>query len=1382
MSTPIKRLPRTYGRPKDAVVEEPMPSFQPSEAWSLESTTHRTGGLHLAQKSPRKPNVSRQSPDPDVADGQQSDVEVDDASNSYQFGWRAKLKEMDEEEPADGDDSAVLDAEDASHAAPHRSSRHSPEIVPDNDVPRTVPNSPSLQQSPPMVQDVFGGSLSTLTASSATSEAFDAFESHSPPASPPILTHRRVKQRAIVHTSDEDSEDDTKRSPVVIHPITTPKSRPSSTPPTSDDDEMPARIASNSRSKGKRKASTSRAQVPALQFNDESGVNHRKRPSETLPAHAKSKLKAPTKKEKLETIRDRGRIAGGQKAAVQRADVSNRNNLSNFFQMVQGASLVRTSSDLDPISSFSSSPGPHRTTSTTVEFVEAPPTPAPFPQANEATNTTQLRALDAESDDENLPDVGDILKVVKKDKSHAEKQKELMAMKLLLAAKTRPTVSVHDDDDDELEITGPDELKAKDIIAERGSGSKPRPSEGRKRQMMLGGISVAQQRSKQKATPPKPLALGSSMWSQAELLKEMAQRVAQTNADITNQKEQEWVKRGGKEVEVVGDADNISTLRSAALKEYAEKGRMNAEAREARMQVDLEDDDDDAEDEDWYETRGSAGPRRQEDSDADVEDANATMVNEDEDEDGDEENQAPVQLKTRAPRRTRAVLDSDNENEENAAPLGKSAPLILRESIFGRDEDLVSPTELAGAAIHRGSISSMDERTEDEGDKENSTHLMYDKSEDKENKAVPRHPFGARPPLARQGSLFGLEGRMERGLSMSPGEQEPMSDGGDDQNENDAGGDRRRPLQNLLADEDPFLAEPGPSAGVDFTARLQQASPLSGQLLDTPQSTLQGSFEASGAPLQPGFSELFESGTEEQRPKRALRFSASFSEKSDVGLFALRQTAGSLGLTQDVDLQPAFEVGDHLKRQADAIFEKEQEYLWEAANRKTDKKQDLYVNDHGFLTQTRPDVEDPEIYRPSSPSQAASFSGTQRSGLLDPQSSLRRPLRTLSLTESVELDAPEPSPLRRLTKRTRTPSPRSNRSSPSPSPAMRTKDAFEMLRRDKLGIRAPRPKKPLEKSEYVAEEAQESDDDEMLGLGKRDDGEEEDGEDMDQTLVTLVDDQEIDEETLAAARVLEKYQEQTHEDDLAIEKLHQGVVQGELRKKRRNRGLLDDSDEEDEEDEMRKKKIRRSLREPKIDRDDINDLANDQRTEPFYQVYRADLEPGDDLEFAHLQETQPETTEDAEMGSDDENAREILTRKELTEKLREVARREQVEPEMNVDDVSWVDGDDSDGEGQTKINTISLQRGRSARNAGESGEHERMHQWAKTEGRSRNVGALRASGRTAVTGQKAKAKTGGGSLRTGVQPTGKPAEARKGLKMQPSFLAGVASDRSGRFV
>jgi mediator of replication checkpoint protein 1 len=54
-----------------------------------------------------------------------------------------------------------------------------------------------------------------------------------------------------------------------------------------------------------------------------------------------------------------------------------------------------------------------------------------------------------------------------------------------------------------------------------------------------------------------------------------------------------------------------------------------------------------------------------------------------------------------------------------------------------------------------------------------------------------------------------------------------------------------------------------------------------------------------------------------------------------------------LSLTLDVGLQPALEVDENRLRQADAIFEKEQAYLVEAANRKPKTKPELYVNDHG---------------------------------------------------------------------------------------------------------------------------------------------------------------------------------------------------------------------------------------------------------------------------------------------------------------------------------------------------------------------------------------------------------------------------------------------------
>ncbi|KAJ7667686.1 hypothetical protein DFH06DRAFT_225551 [Mycena polygramma] len=1397
MSVPIKRPPRTYGKPRDAVLDESTASLQPSgSAWSSTLAAAITAPPPLAGNLPQNTTVSRQSPALDVADDQGMDSEVDDASGGFQFSWRAKMKAMDEELSADEVDSAVPAAADASFPARHPSDTHSPTIVPNSDSSRTAPNSPSLQHSLPVDQDVFGGSLSTLTASSVASDAFNAHESHSPPASPPpIANRRRAKRRAVVHTSDEDSEEDARgtvrRSPMVPHPITTPKSRSSSTPPTSDD-ELPARIAlTTSRSKGKGKLPVSRTQVPALQFNDEHVAEHKKRPSETLPTE--SKLKAPTKKDKQETVRDRGRIAVAQRAGVQRAEVSGRFNLQNFFQSVQTTNLTRTATFDDPISSFSSSPGEHRTAAVSIEPVDPVSTQL---SETSAQPDIELRALD-QSDDENLPDVGDLLAGVKQEKTKAERQRELMAKKQALVA-NQSTVYANDSEDDDLEITRQPETNGRSIV-ERGSASKHKPSEGRKRQLALGGVTLAQQRAKQTVTPSTPLPLNTGTRTQNQLSKDLAKLVAQSNAEATKKKEDEWVKRGGQAITLGGDGEASAALRNEALKAIAEKGRKTAEAREARMQVDFEDDDSNASDADWSEQIESANPDIQEDSNGEEEDADITMVNEDEDdedEDEDEENQVPGQVKARGPRRARAVIDSDSENEENTAPLAKSASVILRDSILRQedgDENEVSPIEFE-AAIHRGSVSSLDERTEDEGDKENSTHLMYDRSEDKENKVIPRHSFGPRPELGRQGSLFGLEEGMRRGLSMSPGDHEPMSDGGEDENDENDAGDRRRPLQNLLV-EDPFLAEPGPSQ-IDFAARLKQASPLS-QSIDSPESTLRPSFDAApigakgfsqfsddestsgfkGAPLQPGFSDLFESGTEQQPVKRALGLSASFSEKSQAGLFALRQKHQALGLTQD--LQPAFEAGDHLKRQADAIFEKEQGFLWEAANKKSDtQKDELYVNDHGFLTQTRPDVGDPEVYKPSSPSQARSFFGTQKSGLLDPQSSLRRPLRTLSLTESVEFDELDRSPLRRLAKRTRTPSPKSTRSSPSPSRAVRAKNAFDLLRRDTLRM-APRPKKPLDKSEFVAEEAQESDDDEMLGFGKRDDGEEEDGEDMDRTLETLVDDKEMDEDMVAADRVLEKFQEHAHEDDLANEKLQQAVVQGELRKKRRNRGLgLDDSDDEDSEDENRARKIRRGMQEAKIT-GDVTKLAQDPQTLPFYQVFRGDLDDGDDPELAYLRQTQPEAGQEAEMESGDESEPEVITQKELFERMREVARQDSVEPAMDVDDLSWMEDGDSDGETRTKVVT----RQREVRNnlvGGADRERERMNQWAKTEGRSRNAGTARASGRNAITGQMGRAKTGGGSLRTG--PSGAKPEARRPVQGRPSVLATVASDRSTRFV
>lgn len=84
----------------------------------------------------------------------------------------------------------------------------------------------------------------------------------------------------------------------------------------------------------------------------------------------------------------------------------------------------------------------------------------------------------------------------------------------------------------------------------------------------------------------------------------------------------------------------------------------------------------------------------------------------------------------------------------------------------------------------------------------------------------------------------------------------------------------------------------------------------------------------------------------------------------------------------------------------------------------------------------------------------------------------------------------------------------------------------DMFKQGKGLARLEKQGNRLEKSEFVQSEAEESDDDDVLGFlpKKGKDEEEEDNNDLDRTLETLVDDRHMDEETLNASRVVEKYQ------------------------------------------------------------------------------------------------------------------------------------------------------------------------------------------------------------------------------------------------------------------
>ena len=156
-------------------------------------------------------------------------------------------------------------------------------------------------------------------------------------------------------------------------------------------------------------------------------------------------------------------------------------------------------------------------------------------------------------------------------------------------------------------------------------------------------------------------------------------------------------------------------------------------------------------------------------------------------------------------------------------------------------------------------------------------------------------------------------------------------------------------------------------------------------------------------------------------------------------------------------------------------------------------------------------------------------------------------------------------------------------------PPVPLRNAFSVL---KANASKPKiPKKRLEKSEYVEDQAAESDDE--ADFGGRGSGDEADGEDLDQDLKEIVDDAHMTDEQLAKAEVEALHQEQKAKEDEELGKKIQEVVEGKMRKRKRNQGLDDEDDElADEEREERNAAARRKMMQEAFDkRTDLKALS-----------------------------------------------------------------------------------------------------------------------------------------------------------------------------------------------
>ncbi|KAF8803773.1 hypothetical protein BYT27DRAFT_7302755 [Phlegmacium glaucopus] len=1345
--THIRRPVKTYGRRRDDGPTNDVPSS------SLASSSTSRGSIHNTAPPGLSEEVPPSSP-PHFSDCEISMNDADEqgsprSSSKFEFAWRKGLRQLDEDDDLDPNTSFFSNTEDDASKQVLLESTNATASALLDDV------------------DVFGGSHSSVDTRSPLHSV--SFRLSSPQVSTRTRTHRKLK---VIRDSDSDSEP-SKESPSTtpasaLHLLNTPHSGSSSTQPTSEDD-MPAQVST--KLTGRRKmAPSSRVSVTPLTFNEGPSKNEIR--SEEM-RKKKTKLKAPTKKDLVDTIKERGRLAAQSVVIIPRNEKKTKFTVGNLLAKVQDG-VFKPHSVLgdrmpasDPIEAFSS---PNNAKCGTPErSVSSCRLPH---QSAALSNRDQEFPDQHDSDDSDLPEISNMFKQNVEDSRRKQVLKE--AKERALARLQPPTAMDGGDDDDDLEIlaySGAKTVVKEDI--QRKSGKKPRISEGRKRQMQFGKVSLTVQ-EKERMFTLSPGRGGLVKLADQTTLNQLIAIEARKEAQrVTRKKEEEWQKHGGQiNTNVIGQGQGLANV----VKTIAEKGLKAAEARKTDK-ADMDDSDDEgSSDEDWKpELRGSASPKilptgaESEPDESVPPNEDATMVDVMEDD-------ANIRVRTAR----RCIVDSESEDENQNQNQNENAhPELLA---IQREER------------YRRSTSSCELPTEDEYDKENNVNLMYDRSEDKENNAVVRHST----------SIFDIRGNFpslpDFTQSDSQNEKAPLDE--------ELNSDRRRPLGELMSEES-SMASPIGRANLtqSFAAKLQQASPSSDTL--TPflacEKGLQPAFDrfsqfSEGEPdifcpaplLQPGFADLFESATERQKSPRELS-----GDRHSVAeeLKKLRRT-DTLNLTQDVTL--AFQAENKLIRKADAIFEKEQAFVLEAATRKIhNSKPDLYVNELGFLTQTRPGVQSPEVYRPPSPTQSLSSVSRQQS-FLSPFPT-RSPLRTLSFTS--QLDSPEREPPRRLKRYS---SPSRSRGPYGPEGTKPPKlNAFELLAagRETTAKKDHRERKRLDLSEFLADEAAESDDDDKFGFTKvtsKDD--EEDGEDMDKTLDVLMDDRDMDEDVVAADLVHEKFKEQEDEQDKEIEKLHLAAIQGELRLKR-NRGVgVDDSDEEsDNEENERARRAMKKLR--TTDRGDIKDLEANADTRAFADTYNQSLKD-DDQEFAYLEkESQSETPavdvgykSNDDEGEEEDEPQEYISPDEMRRLVRERAKEEIDEDDMDTNDISWLDLQEEEQPRVKTLNTFKRYMAQSQNLEQSEVEESLGPAFRKSvpsatglnkrfvrENKSRNTGTSRSVGGSAVTGHtKNKSKTGAPSKVVRGTNSSSTSTVNRQVKPAESMLS-VIADKSHHF-
>jgi len=627
-----------------------------------------------------------------------------------------------------------------------------------------------------------------------------------------------------------------------------------------------------------------------------------------------------------------------------------------------------------------------------------------------------------------MPGIGEILAAKEARESLRAQKEHLQQFKVAALAKQQMRESANDgallgvgpdSDDDELDVV-PDTMHsvAREEAAARAAAGHMRPLTGRTTQLRLAGIAASPQRNaalsliaattdspeKRMAAAAQPSFLASlkagcakrgAGMTKAELQRMMLHSAEAQSEQLRREKEEEWVRRGGRVVgvmEAVGE-EKVQVLIGEVLRRAEGPGAQGDGDDDAGS--DDDDDDDDDNDADYIPMeRGSGSPQPTTSQDGGDEEehmpAKEKMAHADEcpDDDGGI-------AEAGAAGATEEVSETDSSAPDVVRVHHRPGPARPRRTIIGSDDedygpsaarrtkevnvqlslpDLPSPAFTSTASPWPIGNAEPDHNHEHENDP-----YVSGNETDKENRAVVRRAGVGSAPVHGARVLFDdiLSARVGTRAAVQP--LPPLQ------------------LSVLPADDDPFAFAPSPAkAGEGALRRLATPTPRypSGkrglsQMFEeeegegsapVPALAIQGGGDGEGAtpgdvdpglvgfkPILGGLSQAFEETQVRIHPLPIYHTGAHNNPYLHVqrasgpgmgGLAALRHGVNTeLSLTfeaQAAGLQPALEVDDSLRARAAAIFEKEQEYVMEAAQHAQPRasRRELYITENGYASFT----------------------------------------------------------------------------------------------------------------------------------------------------------------------------------------------------------------------------------------------------------------------------------------------------------------------------------------------------------------------------------------------------------------------------------------------